>query len=163
MIKFVKGDMFVTPGVTVIAHGVNLDGAFAAGVAGEIARRYPWARADYWEWVKFGPFNDLGNLKVSHPPQDRRPAPSIVHLATQKHPGADARIYAIQKSLKFLGTVLPVHGSVTLALPQIGCGIGGLEWVDVRKVMVEVFENTPKTQVLVFEEYERGIPAKEIP
>ena len=39
----VKGDLLsVTEGV--IAHGVNCRGAFGSGVAGAIARKFPWVR-----------------------------------------------------------------------------------------------------------------------
>ena len=32
-----------------------------------------------------------------------------------------------------------------IALPKVGCGLGGLDWCDVKPIVYRVFENTPIT------------------
>lgn len=158
-IEFVSGDMFATPDITVIGHGVNLQGAFGAGVAGQIARRYPWAKADYLRWFHRAV---LGQVLLSSPlPRtDVRQDPvthRIAHLATQGMPGPCADLWAIEKALLNLVQVMRPH--YVLALPQIGCGIGGLEWDDVMPIVERVLEPAP-FRTLVFEKFLAGEPAR---
>lgn len=154
-VEFVKGDMFATPDITVVSHGVNLRGAFGIGIAGEIARRFPWAKIDYLNWYQRA---SLGQLYVSEPPSFRRGLePYIVHLATQVEPGADARLPAIDIATVALTQVVDIED--VIAVPQIGCGIGGLDWKDVRPRLESTFKLAPQ-RFLVFEQYERGMPAR---
>lgn len=160
-IKFVKGDIFATPGIDVIAHGVNLKGAFGAGIAGEIAKRFPWAKEDYLKWVHYRSHTDLGNHWVSINPdidEDEEGIHHIIHMATQYYPGPDARITAIGRALRALKNVYQYPDQITLALPQVGCGIGGLHWRDVKPMMENIFKDHP-LNVVVFEQYIPGKPA----
>ena len=40
---------------------------------------------------------------------------------------------------------------VSIAVPPLGCGNGGLDWADVRPRIVEAFEAIPDVRVLLFE------------
>ena len=37
----------------------------------------------------------------------------------------------------------------SIAFPQIGCGLGGLDWVDVKPLIIEAFKDTDMRVVLV--------------
>lgn len=151
-VKFVKGDMFVTPVVTVIAHGVNLRGVFGAGIAEEISRRHPWAKKQYMDHYRSMKLGDLFWAATANPQVVYR----IANLATQEEPGPNAKLSAVEQSLRRLKS--EARSGDIVALPQIGCGIGGLKWWSVKDIIQVVFKDTT-CRVLVFEQYERGCPA----
>lgn len=159
-LEFVAGDMFATKGLTHIAHGVNLCAVFGAGIAGQIARSRPWSRIDYMKWQ----FNArLGDIFISKPPDfvsavSKIPSAeaAIIHMATQLYPGADARIDAIEKCFtSLLKELSNQKEEVILALPQIGCGLGGLEWEDVKPLYTKILSTAP-FRIIVFETYIKG-------
>lgn len=156
-LEFVRGDMFATPGITMIAHGVNLQGAFAAGVAGAIAQRFPWAKMDYEVWLNIHRPR-LGDVRWSYGPKSDF---VILHLATQLNPGRDARLDAVATALLSVRND-HIRDEDVIAFPQIGCGIGGLEWRDVKPYFSTLFETAP-FRVLVFEEFVKDLAATPMP
>lgn len=169
-IHCVKGDILLTNGLTMIAHGVNLRGYFGAGIAGQIADRLPWARLDYRRWLAGPTEPKLGDIRLSVNPLAKsfttsgtvvgshfQNFPHVAHLATQLNPGADARIDAVRSALlKLRGEAVP---EAVIAIPQIGCGIGGLEWSDVKPIIEETFKESRAT-IVIFEYFEAGVPGR---
>lgn len=121
-----------------IGHGVNTKGLMGAGIAKAIREAYPQISGAYIQWCNQGAQGgDVQLYKIS----DER---IIVNIASQELPGADAQ-YAwlatgLMEAVKQL-RALSIH---RLALPRIGCGIGGLDWEAVRVIMrmVEALMNT---------------------
>lgn len=56
----------------------------------------------------------------------------MFNMATQDRPGPRARIEWVKDSAKLVAEFAQVHNIDRVAIPRIGCGIGGLEWADVR-------------------------------
>lgn len=123
-----------------IAHGVNMRGAMAGGIARQIALMFPEAEAEYiwnckWDLVNIG-----GCLPIGiNDDKDQGPY-TLYNLFTQVEPGADARLDALEKSLEFMTEEAAILGVKDIAMPRIGCGIGGLEWDDVRPIMLKMSE-----------------------
>lgn len=155
MLLYVRGDIFATPQITHIVHGVNLKGAFGAGIAGEIAKKYPEARADYRNALDSGKLTALGHFHETKLKNGLR----IIHAATQENPGADARLEAVNDAISCVRAVYGWRRNAVIAVPQIGCGIGGLAWADVKKIMEEYLGNT-RALFLVFQYFVQGQPAQ---
>lgn len=119
-----------------IAHGVNMMGAMAGGFAAQIAKEFPKAEDEYiwsckWDLVVLG-----GCLAIGiNDDKDQGPY-TLYNLFTQVRAGADARLDALEKSLQSMGEQAAVLGVETIAMPRIGCGIGGLQWEDVRPILL---------------------------
>lgn len=62
----------------------------------------------------------------------RTEGPVVFNMATQDRPGPRARIEWVKDSAKLVAEFAQVHNIDRVAIPRIGCGIGGLEWADVR-------------------------------
>lgn len=131
-----KGDVFTTE-AAFIGHGVNLRGVMGRGIAATIRAEFPEAYEEYREACEDKSLK-LGEAIVSHEDQF-----NIVHMATQVHLGPDARYDAIFKAGMYaaLDVMDMCHGEdrqPILAIPRIGCGIGGLEWEKVETLLKAV-------------------------
>ena len=133
MLQEVVGDLFETD-LAVIAHGCNCQGLFAAGVAGQVRSRFPAAYRAYLAAYRRGRLRPGG--------YDLVPVGAgrfVANLYTQDQPGPHAALGAIERSLIRLSFDLRALGIQRIALPRIGCGIGGLNWkAQVRPLLAEV-------------------------
>lgn len=123
----VQGDLF-TNGERVIAHGCNCLGLMGAGVARIIAERFPIALVKNKRAVEAGVFV-LGYAQfVIDDEHDQ----CIYNLATQKMPGANASRTGVKLAFMNMFEHAKANGIGRVAIPQIGCGIGGLLWDEVE-------------------------------
>jgi len=110
-------------GIEAIAHGVNTKGIMG-GFAGMISIKYRNQCDGYLEVCKenkaSNPMIKCGSVV------EAIGEPTIYHCVTQNNPGADADIYYILESLDEAVRLCKVNGYKALAIPAIGCGIGGL-------------------------------------
>ena len=138
----VKGDLFES-GADIIAHGCNTKGVMGAGVAAIVRQKWPHVNQIYQEYCNQGSFRGGECLIISTKPGiNASEVPAVANLATQIQPGADARIGLIAESLIRLREQMIALNLKTLAMPRIGCGIGGLVWLDVEPFVRGIFINT---------------------
>lgn len=128
MIRYVTGDLFA-PEHRAIGHGCNCRGHMGAGVAAVVRREFPEAFRQYASACAMGNLVP-GSLDHWHA-GDRH----VFNLATQLDPGADARLDAIESSVKMMLRLARVHGLAEVAIPWLGCGIGGLTRAEVGPVL----------------------------
>ena len=122
-----QGDMFTTDAY-VIGHGVNTYGVMGAGVAAVVREKFPAVYDFYREQFQRGearPGSANGYLTVW--PGTQRGV-WVFNLATQDLPGAHARASWIAESLRWMLQRSYEMGVSKVALPRLGCGIGGLNW-----------------------------------
>lgn len=129
------GNIFDTE-ADVIVHGVNMMGGEVSGLARTIFTHYPHVRDEYDALiadedmeVKLGAvlFVDDGGFVIAN-------------AFTQELPGPNADVDAIRDSLRFVKEFAQ-ENALSVAIPQIGCGIGGLQWEDVEKIIDDVFDD----------------------
>lgn len=133
-----------------IAHGANCFHAMRSGIAATIAEQIPeMLKADYdtkhGDKEKLGGFSKavvkLGDYMI----QRQRVG---YNLYTQFYPGPDARNEAVFKAFKAMNDDLKLPGfRAKIAVPLIGCGIGGLKWDDVKRI---IDYTTPDVDIIVF-------------
>ena len=139
-----KADALVNP--------VNCVGVMGAGLAKQFKERWPAMCEDYRKACDytFG----LGNLHVWVDPETDQ---GIINLPTKNHWRDAADLEAIKASLlqlrQFIGHVntvnlKPIH---TIAIPALGCGLGGLDWDDVRPEIVNALSYIPDLDVYLHE------------
>jgi O-acetyl-ADP-ribose deacetylase (regulator of RNase III) len=133
-VEYRTGDLFLSD-ADALAHGCNCQGVMGAGIAVQFKKRYPEMFKQYQEECRTKRFV-IGSVLPYFASDGRL----IFNLGTQKYPGACADLKAIQHCLDII-TNYPVRKDETIhsiALPRIGCGLGGLSWKDVQKVIEEV-------------------------
>lgn len=127
-----------------IGHGCNCDGVMG-GLAAHVESRWPALAVDYRTACRTGTFT-LGDAL---PWLDEASGVWIYNLATQQHPGADARLDAIGASVRAAIAHARTNDVPRIYLPRIGAGIGGLRWEDVESTLEAVAAAHPDVDLVV--------------
>jgi O-acetyl-ADP-ribose deacetylase (regulator of RNase III) len=75
----------------------------------------------------------------------------IINFPTKDHWRAKSKIEDIAAGLESLVAVVRDRKIKSIAIPPLGCGLGGLDWTDVRPLILRAFEKLSDVQVSVFE------------
>lgn len=136
-----EGDLF-SSGAEAIGHGVNVYGQMGAGIAHEFRKRYPEMYEAYRQECYARRLLGGGMFPWALTDETDPPA-AILNIASQEHPGPNAKmsflIDGVTKALAYCAE----HNILTLALPRIGCGIGSLDWDEVKPALEELATNSP--------------------
>jgi len=144
-IEIIEGDL-LNSGEFVIAHGCNCRGVMGAGVAGQIARRWPHVLEENRRMVRHLNFYPgvvqpaSTAFAWSHP--SRGEPLTVMNMATQEDPGPNAKYDYVDLAFRNLAELCVVTNIDRVAIPQIGCGIGGLQWKIVEDVIEEAIGYT---------------------
>lgn len=86
----------------------------------------------------------------------------IINFPTKTHWKGKSRLEYISKGLPALTGEVKRLGIMSIAVPPLGCGLGGLDWYEVRPLIERAFEALPDVRVLLYEPH--GTPdAKTMP
>lgn len=127
----------------VIAHGCNCLGIMGAGIAAQIANKYPVVAKKDKEHSNsiFRKEDMLGtNLTVFYQ------KPVIVNCYTQLLPGKQFDYAAFEVCMKKLKVAF--RPEYNIGIPQIGCGIAGGNWQIVLRILEEIFTDRDITVVI---------------
>lgn len=128
----------------IIAHGCNCFNCMGAGIAKSIRENFPEAfQVD--QKTHHGSYNKLGTLSIAKSEN----GVYIANLYTQFTPGKSADISAIDICLNKLQYIASTWGLQEIGLPLIGCGIGGLNWKDVRPLVKKYLGKFNTTVVIL--------------
>src|SRR3989344_5644650 len=146
MIAEVRGDILEVK-IDAIAHGCNTQGIMNAGLARVLKKRYPAMYREYKSYCEAGLFQP-GDVHFYRNPEKNNP--HIINVATQVdlRRGA-AKLEDVRRGLEKLEESYGEWGLTNLALPRIGCGLGGLKWRDVREAVRDVFSDSDLEVVIV--------------
>ena len=147
-ISFIAGDLFKDQSANYLMHGCNCKGAMGSGIAVQFKKEYPKMYQKYRELCSAGQFKPGGVLAWYS-----KDKPSVLNLATQDFPGANAKLEYVEECFNKI-----VHNQdklkiTHLAMPRIGAGIGGLDWDDVKDLIVKYFSNV-SFDVTVYEHWQ---------
>lgn len=125
------------------AHGCNCKGFMSAGIAGVVKRRYPDVHDAYKDLCERGQFTPGSVFAM------RTGGRWVFNLATQDYPGPNARLEYIYRSIKRMMEMVPPQTQI--AIPAIGCGIGGLQREDLAPVIQKLLdEEVFKNKTLIY-------------
>lgn len=110
----------------VLVNPVNCQGVLGAGLAKQFKLRFPaWARQ-----MELGT-SSIGVGQVCW----IQSKPVIACLPTKILWRDKSHIRYIEAGLLALRPGMQTHGYVSVAMPKIGCGLGGLDWRDVKPLV----------------------------
>jgi O-acetyl-ADP-ribose deacetylase (regulator of RNase III) len=75
----------------------------------------------------------------------------IINFPTKRHWRGKSRMEDIDSGLKALVEEIRVRGIRSIAIPPLGSGLGGLNWTEVRRRIVEALRGVNDLRVIVFE------------
>lgn len=74
----------------------------------------------------------------------------IINFPTKGHWRAQSRLDDIRAGLTNLVREVRERGTTSIAVPPLGCGNGGLDWADVRPLIVDAFIELPDVDVRLY-------------
>ncbi len=83
----------------------------------------------------------------------------VINFPTKRHWKGKSRMEDIEAGLQALVSEVRKRGIHSIAIPPLGCGLGGLRWADVRTRIEQAFQNLDDVQVFLYEP--KGAPPAE--
>ncbi len=120
-----------------IVNPVNCQGVMGKGIALEMKKRYPLSYQAYRTACECGRLRPGVLLYVAGRGDER----SVIHFPTKDHWRQPSRIEWIQAGIEDLKRHYEAWDLQSIAMPQLGCGLGGLNWDDVRPLIYRAFED----------------------
>lgn len=152
----IQGDLFSHDGMF-IGHGCNTRGVMGAGIAKAFSANWPEMYQVYKLRCEKGELPP-GDIFPYHDPSSKV---TVYNLMTQDDPGPNARLEWVERAVgRALHDISErYHGLLAdeqfffdkaLALPWVGCGIGGLNRNDVADVL-ERLEALYDVRIVIYE------------
>lgn len=148
MIEILKGDILQAD-VDAAVNTVNCVGIMGRGIALQFRRAFPENFRVYEEACKRGELrpgtvltHELNSLTKPH---------YVINFPTKEHWKGKSKIEYIESGLQALIAEVKRLGVQSIAVPPLGCGLGGLRWSDVRPLIERAFEELPDVHVLLYQ------------
>ncbi len=148
VIKLQKGDI-LRSNAQALVNTVNCVGIMGRGVALQFKKAFPDNFKSYERACDRGQVQ-LGSVLVFD--RNRITGPRyILNFPTKQHWKNKSRLEDIEAGLKDLVRKVRELHIQSIAIPPLGCGLGGLKWSEVRPRIEAAFESLPEVRVLLFE------------
>ncbi|WP_013324669.1 type II toxin-antitoxin system antitoxin DNA ADP-ribosyl glycohydrolase DarG [Gloeothece verrucosa] len=148
MIEFKQGNLLEAD-TEALVNTVNTVGVMGKGIALQFKQAYPenfraYKKACDAQQVKPGQMfifvaNSLFNPKY------------IINFPTKTHWRGKSKLEDIETGLKALIEEVKQLEIKSIAVPPLGCGNGGLDWAEVKPMIVGAFAQLPEVKVIIFE------------
>ncbi|TDC02081.1 appr-1-p processing domain-containing protein [Micromonospora fluostatini] len=112
------------------------------GIALQFKQRFPEAFTAYRNACNAGEVRP-GRV-FAHPTKGQW----ILHVPTKRHWRDQARLDDVQAGVQDLARRITQLRIASVAVPALGCGLGGLRWEDVRPLIVSALEPTGARMLL---------------
>lgn len=147
MICYVQGNVLAAH-TDVIVNTVNELGVMGKGLALQVRGAFPESSAEYVRACRRGDVR-VGRMCVTSSNVSTGPT-WIVHFPTKKHWRDPSRIEWVRDGLVDLVRVVRELGVRSIAIPPLGCGLGGLDWPTVRTEIERAFGPLADVDVQVY-------------
>jgi O-acetyl-ADP-ribose deacetylase (regulator of RNase III) len=148
MIKLTQGDILKADAEALV-NTVNCVGIMGRGIALQFKKAFPTNFKAYTVACKADQVQP-GKMFVSDLNHLYNPR-FIINFPTKRHWKSKSLIEDIQSGLTDLIAIVQQHNIRSIAIPPLGCGLGGLNWEDVKPLITEAFQAVPEVNVLLFE------------
>jgi len=156
MIVSGKGDI-LDADVEALVNTVNCVGIMGRGIALQFRKAFP----DNFKFYRAACDRHqlrLGKVLVYELNRLENPR-YVINFPTKRHWKAKSRIEDIEAGLKSLLQEVRKRGIHSIAIPPLGCGLGGLDWRQVRPRIEASFRELPHVHVILYEP--AGAPSAE--
>ncbi|WP_437486681.1 macro domain-containing protein [Sorangium sp. So ce1014] len=148
MIELTRGDILRAEAEALV-NTVNCVGFMGRGIALQFKHAFPRNFAEYVAACKRGEVQP-GRMLVVETGQLTSPR-YIVNFPTKRHWKGKSRLADIDAGLEALIADVKRLHIKSIAVPPLGCGLGGLDWADVRPRIERAFAALSNVRVLVYE------------
>lgn len=148
MIKFLQGNLLEAPTEAVV-NTVNTVGVMGKGIALMFKEAFPQNFKRYEEACKTKEVR-VGTMFVTETLTLDGPR-WIINFPTKQHWRQPTKLQWVIDGLQDLRRVIKDKNIRSIAVPPLGCGNGGLEWLDVRREIERALSDLENVDVLVYE------------
>ncbi len=148
MLQLVKGDILKADAEALV-NTVNCVGVMGRGVALQFRKAFP---------ENFKAYKNACDKKQLHPGTmfvydlNRFQNPRyVVNFPTKRHWKGKSKIEDIAAGLEALVHEVSTRNVRSIAIPPLGCGLGGLDWTQVKQIIAKAFSHVPDVLVLLYE------------
>lgn len=134
MIKYCSGDLLNSEAEAIV-NPVNCKGVMGKGLALQFKNKYPTNFRVYRNACACGYLRPGRMLTV------KEDGKFIINFPTKDDWRQKSKLKYIEEGLVSLLDEIEKYSIKSIAIPQLGCGNGGLEWQIVRKLIEESFRN----------------------
>jgi len=124
-----------------IVSTANCVGIMGKGVAKSIKEKYPWCYQPYKDACRKGILKPGGIFTTTLKTYPEIEYPTIIHVATKDHWRGKSKLEWVEIGITNLSNYLRNYKITSMAIPRLGCGLGGLEWEDVKPLLYLHLEN----------------------
>ena len=140
-----NGDIFNSK-CEALVNPVNIKGVMGKGLALAFKTKYPAHFANYQRACKSG---EMTTDKVLA--YQEKNGPMIICLATKDDWRDSSKIEYVSAGLDDLANQIKALGIRSVAIPKLGCGLGGLDWNRVRPLIAEKMSSLDGISVEIYE------------
>jgi len=147
MIEYKSGNI-LQEDAEAIVNTVNCVGIMGKGLALQFKKAYPYNFRSYAIACK----NDEvqpGRMFITGTGLSVNPR-LIINFPTKHHWRDDSRIEDIKSGLLSLVEVIRRYEIQSIAIPPLGCGLGGLKWEEIRPLIEEAMRPLKEVQTIIF-------------
>lgn len=157
MIEYKYGDL-LNEDAEALVNTVNCVGIMGRGIALQFKKAFP---ENFKTYVQACKKNEVqpGKMCVFETKQPTNPR-YIINFPTKRHWRGKSHIEDIEAGLKALVNTIHQYGIRSIAIPPLGSGLGGLDWVIVRPRIESVLRLLDDVHVIIYEP--NGVPEKMI-
>ncbi|HOS93495.1 MAG TPA: macro domain-containing protein [Armatimonadota bacterium] len=147
MIEEARGNLLQAD-VEALVNTVNCVGYMGRGIALQFRQAFP---ANYEAYVKACRAGEVQPGRVLVYETDALMGPRyIINVPTKRHWRGRSRYDDVEAGLSALAQVVRERGIRSVAVPPLGCGLGGLDWRRVRSMIQRAFAELPEVRVLLY-------------
>lgn len=148
MIRLAKGNL-IKQNTEALVNTVNCEGYMGKGVALQFKLAFPDNYQFYKKACRNGEVSP-GHMLVYETRGLENPK-YIINFPTKIHWRENSRYEFIEDGLADLILVIKSKSIKSIALPPLGCGLGGLDWHKVRPLIESAFNQIPTVEMILFE------------
>lgn len=148
MIRYATGNLLLAD-VEALVNTVNTVGVMGKGIALQFKQAFPANFHAYEEACKRGEVQ-IGRMFVTE--TGRLDGPRwIVNFPTKKDWRHPSRLEYVRAGLSDLVNLIRERKIRSIALPPLGCGQGGLDWLQVKQAIEGTMADLLEVDVVVYE------------
>ena len=147
MIKYKIGDI-LKEDTEALVNTVNCKGVMGRGIALQVKKAFPknfkaYKKACQLEEVRLGQMWVFDTGQITNPRY-------IINFPTKGHWKERSRLEHIEAGLADLQNVIKEKNIRSIAIPPLGCGMGGLNWDEVRPMIEAALHGLDDVDVVIF-------------
>jgi O-acetyl-ADP-ribose deacetylase (regulator of RNase III) len=156
MIKYTSGDI-IAADVEALVNTVNCVGIMGRGIALQFKNAFPQNFKEYVRACKNGE-TQPGHMLIHSTGSLANPR-YVINFPTKRHWKGKSRMEDIDAGLTDLKSTVERLHIRSIAIPPLGSGLGGLDWLQVRPRIEAMANQLKDVEVIIYEPAERPVTA----